>query len=107
MASKVMIKKIRGEEVGEVTQAADGQLLVKAYHPEIELELQQLVETVSRQPLRYVYGTTENVEGKIVHKTLGRTVNKGDPYYLEALADALSEPTVRLRGDRLQGQVIA
>ena len=105
MSPKLIIKQFGGEEIGYITQTTEGRLVVQSFASQFQSELEGAVKKVSEHPLTFRYGVTETVEGKTVHKSLSKTVKPGEAEYLSALAEALSQPDVKVNGKRIRGYV--
>jgi hypothetical protein len=106
MEIKIIVKQLGGGEIGVISQNPGGLLIIQAYLPTLQAELEATVRTVSQQPLTYIAGATEIVGGQTVQKTIQKLAKPGDAEYLPALADALSKTKIRISGKRVRGYVV-
>ena len=107
MANKVIIKQFEDGEIGVITQTGEDTLVVQAHEAELQAELESLINTITQHPLKAVSGVSETVEGRQVNKTVARTVQPGEPRYLLALADAITQSKGLVGGKRVRAYVTA
>jgi hypothetical protein len=106
MATKVFIKQFGGKVVGDVAYDTEGALVVSAYAPYLQAELEAIVGQIAQRLLTAVTGMQIEQNGQITHKTIARLVNPGEPRYLLALADALTHARVTIANKRIRAYVV-
>jgi hypothetical protein len=98
---RLVIQTFAHEMIGTVIQDDRGRLEVQSETPEYETALQQLIESISSNPIPYRMGEErETLEG-IEHITVVKMCRRSDAEFLNALKDAL--PKYSLLGKRIRG----
>lgn len=103
MVKKLTVLQFGGTKLGTVIQEPDGALTVEGETPEVEAALRALVEQIASAPLSYRTGRQVETDEGVKRITVKKTVKRGEPDYLNALADAL--PRYTLLGKRIRGFV--
>jgi len=103
MGKKLTVQLFGKVKVGTVIQERDGSLTVKGETPELEQALRTLMAQIATDPLTYYTGRRVKTDQGVKYITVKKTVKRGDPDYLNALADAL--PEHKLLGKRIRGIV--
>jgi hypothetical protein len=105
MATKVVVKQFGGPEVGVIRYGIQGELTVSATQPELQAELEGLVKALTERPLTAVSGRVVVKDGQEIHETISRPVVQGEPRYLLALADAITQSGRTIAGKRVRAFV--
>ena len=98
---RLIIQTFENEMIGTVVQDDNGKLEVQGETPEYETALQQLVESISSNPIPYRTGEERETPEGIEHITVVKMCCKGDAEFLNALKDAL--PKYSFLGKRIRG----
>lgn len=107
MATKVIVKQFGGAAIGVITYGAQGELVVAATQPGVQVELESLVNAITSQPLTAISGRIEAKEGQQMHETIALPVLPGEPRYLLALADAITRARHKIAGKRVRAFIQA
>jgi len=104
---KIVVKFLGGDNIGEIFyQAPENKLVIKAFLPEYQSELDDTVRTICQKQLTMITGITETGPGQETHKTIAHSVLPGTPEYLAAIADALTRSVNKIRGRRVRGYLM-
>jgi hypothetical protein len=106
MSTKVIVKQFGGKDIGVIAYDAQGTLVILAQQPELQAELEALIHQIAQQPLTAVSGEYELKNGMGVHKTIARPVTMGEPRYLLALADVITQSESIVGGKRVRAYVL-
>lgn len=101
MTQKLVIQQFGKVKVGTVIQEQDGSLTVESETAELEQALRTLIAQIATDPLTYRTGRQLKTDQGVKHITVKKSVKRGDPDYLNALAEVL--PKHRLLGKRIRG----
>lgn len=102
MGTKVIVKQFGGDEIGVIRYDKQGQLIILAHDPKVQAALVQLVDTLTERPLTAVSGNVRIQDGQSIHETVSRPVSLGEPRFLLALADAITQSRHNITGKRIR-----
>ena len=106
MAAKLILKQFGGPEIASVYQSPDGKYSIEVLAAGLQAEIYELVGQMSQKSFLLTGGFARKQDQAIVNITTSREVAPGDPDYLSALADALSDPTCKVQGKRVRAYLV-
>jgi len=98
---RLVVQTFENEKMGTVIQDDNGRLEVHGETPECETALQQLIESISSNPIPYKTGEEKETSEGVEHITVVKMCRQGDAEFLDALKDAL--PKYSFLGKRIRG----
>ena len=98
---RLVILTFDTEKIGTVIQDDNGRFEAQGETPEYETALQQLIESISSNPIPYRSGEERETSVGVEHITVVKMCRKGDAEFLNALKDAL--PKYSFLGKRIRG----